>query len=74
LRSARLFGFMIEAPEATFFHHLMTTSEKALLESSIATVRSRLGEAAWEEAHGEGQAMTLEEAVSYALEEEAAGG
>jgi tetratricopeptide (TPR) repeat protein len=73
LRSTRLFGFMIEAPEATFFHHLMNSSEKARLESSIATVRSRLGEAAWEEAYGEGRSMTLDEAVSYALEEDAEG-
>jgi predicted ATPase/class 3 adenylate cyclase len=73
LRSARLFGFMIEAPEATFFHHLMNSSEKARLESSIATVRSRLGEVAWEEAYGEGRSMTLDEAVSYALEEDAEG-
>jgi predicted ATPase len=73
LRSARLFGFMIEAPEATFFHHLMNPSEKARLESSIATVRSRLGEVAWEEAYGEGRSMTLDEAVSYALEEDAEG-
>jgi predicted ATPase/class 3 adenylate cyclase len=71
LRAARLFGFIMEAPEAVHFHHLMTTSEKARLESSIASARTRLGEAAWEEAHAEGQAMTLDEAVSYALEEEA---
>jgi predicted ATPase len=74
LRAARLFGFTMEAPEAVHFHHLMTSSEKARLESSIAAARSRLGAAAWEEAHVEGQAMTLEEAVSHALEEEEAGG
>jgi len=39
-----------------------------------AAARSRLGEEAWEEALAEGRAMTLEEAVSYALEEEEAGG
>jgi hypothetical protein len=31
-------------------------------------------EAAWEQAHVEGQAMTLDEAISYALEEEEASG
>jgi ATP/maltotriose-dependent transcriptional regulator MalT len=40
----------------------------------LSTVPARLGEAAWEEALAEGRAMTLEEAVSYALEEEEAGG
>jgi predicted ATPase/class 3 adenylate cyclase len=34
----------------------------------ISTVRSSLGEQAWEESLAEGQAMTLEEAVSSALE------
>jgi predicted ATPase len=35
----------------------------------ISAVRSSLGEQAWEEALAEGRAMTLEEAVAYALEE-----
>jgi hypothetical protein len=40
----------------------------------IATVRLGMGEQAWEEAWRKGQAMTLDEAVSYALEEGEAGG
>jgi hypothetical protein len=32
-----------------------------------------MGEGAWEEAWRKGRAMTLDEAVSYALEEEVAG-
>ena len=35
-----------------------------------AAARAELGEAAWEEAYGEGRAMTLDEAVSYALEDD----
>jgi hypothetical protein len=34
----------------------------------MPAVRSGMGEQAWEEALAEGRAMTLEEAVSYALE------
>jgi predicted ATPase/class 3 adenylate cyclase len=37
----------------------------------ISAVRSGMGEEAWEEAWRKGRAMTLDEAVSYALEEEA---
>jgi predicted ATPase len=40
-------------------------------DARIATVRSSMGEEEWEEAWRKGRAMTLDEAVSYALEEEA---
>jgi hypothetical protein len=43
-------------------------------DARIATVRSGMGEQAWEEAWRKGQVMTLDEAVSYTLEEEEAGG
>jgi hypothetical protein len=43
-------------------------------DARIATVRSGMGEEAWEEAFRKGRAMTLDEAVSYALEEQEAGG
>ena len=44
-------------------------------EARISVVRSGMGEEAWEEASEEGRAMTLEDAISYALEgEEGAGG
>jgi hypothetical protein len=40
----------------------------------ISAVRSGMGEKAWEEAWRKGRVMTLDEAVSYALEAEEAGG
>jgi predicted ATPase/Flp pilus assembly protein TadD len=40
----------------------------------ISAVRSGMGEEVWEEAWHKGRVMTLDEAVSYALEEEEAGG
>jgi hypothetical protein len=43
-------------------------------DARISAVRSSMGEQAWEEAWRKGRAMTLDEAVSYALEEEEAGG
>jgi tetratricopeptide (TPR) repeat protein len=43
-------------------------------DARISSVRSGMGEEAWEEAFRKGRAMTLDEAVSYALEEEEAGG
>jgi tetratricopeptide (TPR) repeat protein len=43
-------------------------------DARISAVRSVMGEEAWEEAWRKGRAMTLDEAVSYALEEEEAGG
>jgi predicted ATPase/Tfp pilus assembly protein PilF len=42
-------------------------------DARIATVRSGMGEEVWEEAWSKGRAMTLDEAVSYALEEQEAG-
>jgi hypothetical protein len=43
--------------------------ERTLLEPLVEAARSRLDEAAWKTIWEEGRAMTLEEAVSYALEE-----
>ena len=40
-------------------------------DARILAVRSGMGEEAWEEAWRKGRVMTLDEAVSYALEEEA---
>ncbi len=42
-------------------------------DARISAVRSGMGEEAWEEAWRKGRAMTLDEAISYALEEEEAG-
>ena len=43
-------------------------------DSRISAVRSGMEEEAWEEVWRKGRAMTLDEAVSYALEEEEASG
>jgi hypothetical protein len=40
-------------------------------DARISAVRLGMGEQAWEEAWRKGRVMTLDEAVSYALEEEA---
>ena len=40
-------------------------------DARISAVRSGMGEEAWEEAWSKGRAMSLDEAVSYALEEAA---
>jgi hypothetical protein len=40
-------------------------------DARISAVRSGIGEEAWEEAWGKGRVMTLDQAVSYALEVEA---
>jgi hypothetical protein len=42
-------------------------------DARISLVRSDMGEEAWDEAWRKGRAMTLDEVVSYALEEEEAG-
>jgi predicted ATPase/class 3 adenylate cyclase len=64
-RSARLFG------TAKSLGYQQAPAERALREPYLAAARSRLDEAAWEAALAEGQMMTFEEAVAYALEEEA---
>jgi non-specific serine/threonine protein kinase len=46
-------------------------SERRLHEPYLASARSRMEEADWGEAWRRGGAMTLDEAISYALEEEA---
>jgi predicted ATPase len=70
-RAARLFG----ASEA--LHEAMgipqESGERALQEPYLATARSQLDERSWQEVWAEGRAMTLDEAISYALEEEAGG-
>jgi predicted ATPase/class 3 adenylate cyclase len=61
-RSARLFG------TARSLGYQQAPAERALREPYLAVARSWLDEAAWKAAWAEGQAMTFEEAVSYALE------
>ena len=68
-RAARLFG------ASEVLREVMGTppepGESALQEPYLSAARSQLDETSWQEAWAEGRAMTLEEAISYALEEEA---
>ena len=50
--------------------HRQYVSDPALRERAVAEVRAALGEAAFEEARTEGRAMTLEQAVEYALQDD----
>jgi hypothetical protein len=45
-------------------------TERLLHESQLIAARSRLNEQTWEAAFAEGQAMTLKDAVEYALAED----
>ena len=72
VRAARLWGAaadLLETIEVIAYPH---AADRTLYDRQSATVRRKLGERAWEEATEEGRAMTLEEAVSYALERETA--
>ena len=67
-RAGRLFGAgraLLEATEST-----LTPRDRAMREPYQASVRSRLGDAAWEEAVAMGRAMGPDEAIGYALSEE----
>jgi predicted ATPase/DNA-binding XRE family transcriptional regulator len=70
-RSARLFGVgqgLLQVLEAPVYKHYRPKRSLRPLERTMAAVRSRLGEEAFEEARSEGQAMSFEQAVAYALE------
>ncbi len=71
-RAARLFGASEALPEA--MGAPLEPGERAFQEPYLAAARSQLDETSWQEAWAKGRAMTLEEAISYALEEEVAGG
>jgi tetratricopeptide (TPR) repeat protein len=71
-RTARLYGVVEKLNEV--MGTPQDAGEDALTGSYLAAARSQLDEAAWQEAWAEGRAMTLEQAISYALEEEEAGG
>jgi predicted ATPase/DNA-binding CsgD family transcriptional regulator len=68
LRAARLFG----AAEALMgvIGYRLVPQERAVLEPYRASVRTRLGEAAWEKAVAEGGALGLDQATEYALSKE----
>jgi predicted ATPase/DNA-binding SARP family transcriptional activator/DNA-binding CsgD family transcriptional regulator len=67
-RAARLFGAAQALREAVGYHHM--PEEDAWREPYMATARSQLDEASWEEAWAEGRAMSMEQAIEYALSEE----
>jgi predicted ATPase/DNA-binding XRE family transcriptional regulator len=72
-RSARLFGAaegLLQAVEAPVYDYF--EPNRSLYERTKAIVRSRLEESAFEEAWKQGQAMTFERAVKYALKEDEA--
>jgi predicted ATPase/DNA-binding SARP family transcriptional activator/DNA-binding CsgD family transcriptional regulator/Tfp pilus assembly protein PilF len=63
-RAARLWGAAEAARGATGI--ALSPAERAFHEPYLAPARSRVGEAAWEDALGRGRAMSLEEAAEYA--------
>lgn len=65
-RAARLWGAAEALREAVGVP--VPPFVRALHEGYVAAVRSQLGEALWEEARVEGRAMTMAQAVTYALE------
>ena len=72
-RAAQLWGAAQALQEAKNIPR--DTDFLAEADARISAVRSGMGEEAWEEAWRKGRTMTLDEAVSYALEgEEEAGG
>jgi predicted ATPase/DNA-binding SARP family transcriptional activator/DNA-binding CsgD family transcriptional regulator len=68
LRAARLWGAAEAIREAV--GHSWSPTECLLHEPRLLAARSRLDEKTWVAAFAEGGAMTLEEAVDYALSEE----
>ena len=70
LRAARLFGAAEALMEATGYR--FGAQESDMVELYRASARSLLGEAGWDEALAEGQTMSMEAAIGYALSEEEA--
>jgi non-specific serine/threonine protein kinase len=70
-RAARLWGAVQTLHETKGIPR--DTDFLAEADARISAVRSSMGEEAWEEAWRKGRVMTLDEAVSYALEEQEAG-
>jgi len=68
-RAARLWGAAEAAREVTGIS-AFTPDELALHEPHMASARSELGEAAWQESLAEGRAISLEKAAEYALSKE----
>jgi hypothetical protein len=69
-RCARLFGVtegLLKAVGSPVYDYY--EPDPRLYERTLSTARSRLGQAAFEEAWDRGRAMSFEQAVVYALEE-----
>ena len=71
-RAARLYGVVEKLNEV--MGTPQDAGENALTGPYLAAARSQLDEASWQEAWAQGRAMTLEDAVAYALEEDGASG
>ena len=69
-RAARLWGAATGSREATGVPWL--PDEREMIEPHIDTARTRLDEPYWKEEWEEGRAMTLEDAIAYALEDDRA--
>ncbi len=67
LRATRLWG---AAEAMRMVRRPWSSTERMLHEPQLAAARSRLDEPTWEAAFSEGKAMTLEEAVRYALSDD----
>jgi predicted ATPase/DNA-binding SARP family transcriptional activator/DNA-binding CsgD family transcriptional regulator len=68
MRAAQLWGAAETLHQATGYPQ--DPIAQAEMEPYLASARSQIHETVWAKAWEEGQAMTLEEAISYALEEE----
>jgi hypothetical protein len=66
-RAARLFGAADALLERIKVP--LTPADRAQYDADLAAARSQVDEQTWEVAWAEGQAMTMEQAITYALEE-----
>jgi len=64
-RAARLFGAADKLLEGT--PAVLTVEDRTMYEQSLAAARSMLDEEMFASAWAEGRAMTLEQAIAYAL-------
>ena len=71
-RAARLWGAAEAIQEPIEVIAYPYATDRYFRDRQVAAARERLGEKAWTAAWDEGQAMTIEQAIEYALEKEAA--
>ncbi len=70
-RAARLYGASEAALEAVGAPLYVHAQDRALYESEIEALRSRLGEAAWKAAWNEGRTISSEQAIEDVLQQQA---